>query len=123
MIRRPPRSTLTATLLPDTTLCRSVVNLVAPFVHCLRHEGWLQQRAHPPMLLTVHGENDQAIEERAQSFSDESAGETGPVPQDSHPVAVLERSEEHTSELQSLIRISYAVFCLKKQRQIQRMNA
>src|SRR5690606_8692468 len=70
-----------------------VLDLVAPFVHCLRHEGWLQQRADPTMLLTVHCENDQAIKERAQSFSDESAGETDPVPQDGHHVVVLEQGE------------------------------
>src|SRR3546814_3550660 len=44
-------------------------------------------------------------------------GETQDRPHDRHLIAIRERSEEHTSELQSLMRISYAVFCLKKKTQ------
>src|SRR3546814_4639077 len=48
-----------------------------------------------------------------------SAGRKGGTPGSPTPVAWTARSEEHTSELQSLMRISYAVFCLKKKRQTQ----
>src|SRR3546814_7642674 len=72
MMRRPPRSTRTDTLLPDTTLFRS----------CL-------------------GDDLQPAVEHAKHAAEIVA-------------ALEDRSEEHTSELQSLMRISYAVFCLKK---------
>src|SRR3546814_10801983 len=102
MIRRPPRSTRTDTLFPYTTLFRSTafgaflevtqeamermyrINLMGPFL--------LTQAAIPDMLKAGWG--------RVINISSSSA-QTG-------------RSEEHTSELQSLMRISYAVFCLKK---------
>src|SRR3546814_5525927 len=107
MIRRPPRSTRTDTLFPYTTLFRSheeYARAGAPragscFVG-LSHAGPTliargtpeQQAFHLPRILrgdTVW----------CQGFSEPGAGS---------------RSEEHTSELQSLMRISYAVFCLKK---------
>src|SRR3546814_6820157 len=89
MIRRPPRSTRTDTLFPYTTLFRSV--------RCTERIGHVVQ----------------AVEERDQFEA---------VPGVVAGVGDLEarvgdagfRSEEHTSELQSLMRISYAVFCLKK---------
>src|SRR3546814_3167460 len=99
MIRRPPRSTLTDTLFPYTTLFRSVRRL--------RTEGAF---AHA-------GLRQQAIDARHVSAVDRFgivalAVLHGP----GHPRAGAQprRSEEHTSELQSLMRISYAVFCLKK---------
>src|SRR3546814_3816852 len=86
MIRRPPRSTRTATLFPYTTLLRSIAAVerrpLRP-AHCLAS------------VRHYHGGASPAAAEA-----------------DLHRVA--ERSEEHTSELQSLMRISYAVFCLKK---------
>src|SRR3546814_10011950 len=85
MIRRPPRSTRTDTLFPYTTLFRSV----APGVPGCG-EFRVRQR-HP--ARTLQDRADQAV-----------GGVAGVQP----------RSEEHTSELQSLMRISYAVFCLKK---------
>src|SRR3546814_5200511 len=90
MIRRPPRSTRTDTLFPYTTLFRSVDAPVAPRgrrdarLRRLRREGVAQDAARD--LPSV-----------------------APVER-----IVRRRSEEHTSELQSLMRISYAVFCLKK---------
>src|SRR3546814_4686427 len=102
MIRRPPRSTRTDTLFPYTTLFRSQAPrsrvhsapgarafLMKALHHSGDHEGcvrWARNIHH--ILLT-----------------------TGT------PIAIkLTRSEEHTSELQSLMRISYAVFCLKKKK-------
>src|SRR3546814_6595652 len=90
MIRRPPRSTRTDTLFPYTTLFRSVyAPLDTLFLRTARTGG----------LATVDG-LVMLIGQAATAF----ALFYGAAP----------RSEEHTSELQSLMRISYAVFCLKK---------
>src|SRR3546814_8949965 len=88
MIRRPPRSTRTDTLFPYTTLFRSV-DLV---------------RLRPPRNAEEarRGEVERQFLDRGIEFEGLAA-----------PLADA-RSEEHTSELQSLMRISYAVFCLKK---------
>src|SRR3546814_8710787 len=98
MIRRPPRSTRTDTLFPYTTLFRSVEEGVgvADRAEDGRQpvdgiEGARQQRHRPDHEIGDGGGNRHGI-----------AGGAG------------KRSEEHTSELQSLMRISYAVFCLKK---------
>src|SRR3546814_8388644 len=88
MIRRPPRSTRTDTLLPYTTLFRSL-QMPMRLRHHRRQPKLGKQRA----ILVVPG-----IGRRQQLVASEDAV----------------RSEEHTSELQSLMRISYAVFCLKK---------
>src|SRR3546814_19832215 len=89
IIRRPPRSTRTDTLFPYTTLCRSILPRFMP-----------------------KGEGPEPIKLRS------SASAAGPQPgalrKCSASDCPLSRSEEHTSELQSLMRISYAVFCLKK---------
>src|SRR3546814_8609685 len=87
MIRRPPRSTRTDTLFPYTTLFLSPRSPPGPPVRN-RSVVASWRRAPPPA-----GRDDQPVRR-----SQWSAG----------------RSEEHTSELQSLMRISYAVFCLKK---------
>src|SRR3546814_16680418 len=96
MIRRPPRSTRTDTLFPYTTLFRSAARAAG-----LRRPG-----PHGPVvrahLLDVPGV-------RARH-----AHELGGRPPGGRLHARPGRSEEHTSELQSLMRISYAVFCLKK---------
>src|SRR3546814_4750413 len=87
MIRRPPRSTRTDTLFPYTTLFRSA--------------------SHRNSLKPV------IEKKRKLSSSSVSAPTTTPVTIE----MFARRSEEHTSELQSLMRISYAVFCLKKKKQ------
>src|SRR3546814_5495220 len=97
MIRRPPRSTRTDTLFPYTTLFRSVVG-----------DDELQHLA----LGDLGGGAAQDAEHLQRAGLDhqlERAGEQEVA--DQHRGL---RSEEHTSELQSLMRISYAVFCLKK---------
>src|SRR3546814_3068867 len=84
MIRRPPRSTLTDTLFPYTTLFRSLAisrDRSARRVHLRGGDG---RRVRTAVAALRRGTRD--------------------------------RSEEHTSELQSLMRISYAVFCLKKKK-------
>src|SRR3546814_3459294 len=87
MIRRPPRSTRTDTLFPYTTLFRSLLSWPSVRVRLTPHE-WLFGAYG---LISLVG--------FARGF---------------YSPAV--RSEEHTSELQSLMRISYAVFCLKKKK-------
>src|SRR3546814_6642369 len=110
MIRRPPRSTRTDTLFPYTTLFQSVdgagrrrlrhvraADAKAPGGD--RRQGALTLR-HPVGIR-------QPLEAVARQCVD--AGDLA---------GDLDRSEEHTSELQSLMRISYAVFCLKKKTKI-----
>src|SRR3546814_9829083 len=94
MIRRPPRSTLTDTLFPYTTLFRSSSKLRSARPH---------SRSCPPC--------------RSSSFRPFAASGRESVP--GPPAPPASRSEEHTSELQSLMRISYAVFCLKKKKNTQ----
>src|SRR3546814_2674833 len=101
MIRRPPRSTRTDTLFPYTTLFRSPR---ARMDHglgdaALRQLGEVEPGAEMVALA--------AQDDRARAF-----GQARERP----------RSEEHTSELQSLMRISYAVFCLKKKNKENKLN-
>src|SRR3546814_1837138 len=104
MIRRPPRSTRTDTLFPYTTLFRSAVGARS-------HLRAVARPSAPPGLA-------QQLR-RARRRTDLVVGaEGGPDRGHGHRRAPRRprrgRSEEHTSELQSLMRISYAVFCLKK---------
>src|SRR3546814_5515455 len=94
MIRRPPRSTRTDTLFPYTTLFRSNRSNPCPRVECGNARS-----AGPDSL----GKRPLWIE-----FQLKLPVEAAPLEQR------IVRSEEHTSELQSLMRISYAAFCLKK---------
>src|SRR3546814_11599713 len=91
MIRRPPRSTRTDTLFPYTTLFRSSFNQG----NCLRRafHDTRDGADLPPVIESLELKFRRLAFERDLDF---------------------ERSEEHTSELQSLMRISYAVFCLTK---------
>src|SRR3546814_5289398 len=91
MIRRPPRSTRTDTLFPYTTLFRSRIVDVNG-----RH-------GISGALLPFSADGAVRVIDAFSQLVDDAQGTVG-----------LDRSEEHTSELQSLMRISYAVFCLKK---------
>src|SRR3546814_2715426 len=96
MIRRPPRSTRTDTLFPYTTLFRSrMVKTISRMRPGQRSAS--QPAVNPPTPLP-----------RPISIVPKTSCSDRP------PLAATMRSEEHTSELQSLMRISYAVFCLKK---------
>src|SRR3546814_8415385 len=103
MIRRPPRSTRTDTLFPYTTLFRSPELLRQPE---LRREGGGQE------LLRDRARRDRPGAGGDHRRAAQVALELRPRAQRDR--ALHDRSEEHTSELQSLMRISYAVFCLKK---------
>src|SRR3546814_6862414 len=112
MIRRPPRSTRTDTLFPYTTLFRSNHAVAGPDDAATRGD----RRGH-----ALETENEK-----------QCGGEVARLDRDRQPVrhihqcapgflllrniSSMRRSEEHTSELQSLMRISYAVFCLKKKK-------
>src|SRR3546814_5864568 len=98
MIRPPPRSTRTDTLFPYTTLFRSLAQLRAADVVALEAEGGIAAGSQG----AGQGDRRRAAQQRAAV-----KGKHG------HEA----RSEEHTSELQALMRISYAVFCLKKKKQ------
>src|SRR3546814_3466530 len=98
MLRRPPRSTRTDTLFPYTTLFRSPFGCPRPLVRSTDGEASKPLSA-PPTLSKIH----EPLKATAISHR-------------SNPYPVNDRSEEHTSELQSLMRISYAVFCLKKKK-------
>src|SRR3546814_4457446 len=101
MIRRPPRSTRTDTLFPYTTLFRSQEKAVRLVRHDLFKGGGGGQNGHPrPGIHQIA--KDVALDAIIDGDDVRRIG------------ACLIRSEEHTSELQSLMRISYAVFCLKK---------
>src|SRR3546814_6933481 len=96
MIRRPPRSTRTDTLFPYTTLFRSIEKRPLAVGRAHRRAGQPgQSLRHIAKLRIMGGE---------RVGGRRILGEFG----------LCGRSEEHTSELQSLMRISYAVFCLKK---------
>src|SRR3546814_1585830 len=110
MIRRPPRSTRTDTLFPYTTLFRSLY----PFpVASGRIAGGGWPRRAPDRRRGGHRKADRLSDRRATMARYPSAR---------HRRLHAQRSEEHTSELQSLMRISYAVFCLKKKKPKQRTN-
>src|SRR3546814_4539626 len=110
MLRRPPRSTRTDTLFPYTTLFRSASQIEPFFQNERTHE-----RKRPPTLRrTARSELPEprkSVVLAALLFLLAQRG-TQDVAQ------AGTRSEEHTSELQSLMRISYAVFCLKKKNYI-----
>src|SRR3546814_7647764 len=94
MIRRPPRSTRTDTLFPYTTLFRSPDGIYAMLTKVMPPAWDEPHEAHATLHLMTNPIIDITGDEAT-------------------------RSEEHTSELQSLMRTSYAVFCLKKKKQKQ----
>src|SRR3546814_10579560 len=111
MIRRPPGSTLPDTRFPYPTLFRSASD--APSARVRRREAVPRPARAPPPSSPGCG------------FPDRSTVAPGPPPSSALGPRLGDRlferrSEEHTSELQSLMRISYAVFCLKKKTEHRR---
>src|SRR3546814_9401778 len=100
MIRRPPRSTRTDTLFPYTTLFRSAIVMKQLGVNVTMIGADVTQK-----ISAINGSN----------FMNQVYSTIPPRPSGD---VVKKRSEEHTSELQSLMRISYAVFCLKNKKSI-----
>src|SRR3546814_7223661 len=99
MLRRPPRSTRTDTLFPYTTLFRSSVGKWAG----------TQSRMTPTPARCAPNPSSGAGSSPQRCWGERRC--------------LSRRSEEHTSELQSLMRISYAVFCLKKKKKQQKEKA
>src|SRR3546814_2350645 len=105
MIRRPPRSTRTDTLFPYTTLFRS---------------GSDRRRAQPRKGRAERNGGPSSSEPDAAG---PARGTAAVLPPTGWRWSRACRSEEHTSELQSLMRISYAVFCLKKKKDKNSTNS
>src|SRR3546814_3701462 len=124
MIRRPPRSTRTDTLFPYTTLCRSLDAAPAEAAVVLgeRHPQQAEFRHVAPGVAAPAFGLAHRVEAHLESVAVRYETRHA-LAQQALLVAIVEihlypsaqsRSEEHTSELQSLMRISYAVFCLTK---------
>src|SRR3546814_10545566 len=124
MIRRPPRSTRTDTLFPYTTLFLSLLRfetgqlhshpvcswICSPGSKTPEEANWARQRLRPKKILKILV--DPWLKLRLPGGPSASRWQ---LDQLSRIAAIpRKRSEEHTSELQSLMRISYAVFCWKK---------
>src|SRR3546814_1257273 len=122
MLRRPPRSTRTDTLFPYTTLFRSSIRSayqsrqMSLGLICRRTDPKRRRRTPDPQLPSCSPPRSGIV----GALSKEAKVYAYPAPEpgrwsslDGHREV---RSEEHTSELQSLMRISYAVFCLKKKK-------
>src|SRR3546814_6756784 len=103
MIRRPPRSTRTDTLFPYTTLFRSDQTPEGLRIQIVDQERFSM---FPNGSAEMYDKTRQLLGLVAQAVAQ--------LPQK----LSIARSEEHTSELQSLMRISYAVFCLKQKKKI-----
>src|SRR3546814_4207069 len=105
MIRRPPRSTRTDTLFPYTTLFRSRLVLIQPGPRGntvgKQFQKSIGRFSHPAQVTKAQCKVSRLVVQKPPPIIDQC-------------LIALTRSEEHTSELQSLMRISYAVFCLKK---------
>src|SRR3546814_4943292 len=119
MIRRPPRSTRTDTLFPYTTLFRS--DLTAFAGHLLKNRQIVDWTWAPEPWSAVFAPRDDGVllsltykrEHQVVAWARQTtAGD----------YENTARSEEHTSELQSLMRISYAVFCLKKKKNMKQRH-
>src|SRR3546814_1753884 len=127
MIRRPPRSTRTYTLIPYTTLFRSTADVERVLAQAIAEA---QARGLPSVIAVtdrvgnvlavfrMNGARATATTSPAPN-GDNIDAQNVTFPAEGGAIAkAVTRSEEHTSELQSLMRISYAVFCLKKKRHI-----
>src|SRR3546814_10515079 len=118
MIRRPPRSTRTDTLFPFTTLFRSLrvdgdcadssVGERRDLIF-LQGDQWRHHKRDTPSV-----KSGQLIDRRLARTGGHDGHHIASIAQRGYRLGL--RSEEHTSELQSLMRSSYAVFCLKKKK-------
>src|SRR3546814_7343935 len=128
MIRRPPRSTRTDTLVPYTTLFRSDQRWQRDLHRRMQQHGLGEKLEYDhsdakaaDMRIGQHGEQLVAVPMRraacvgqiGEAIEMERAGDADPCGECEQGSDPGIRSEEHTSELQSLMRNSYAVFCLK----------
>src|SRR3546814_7829878 len=117
MIRRPPISTRTDTLFPYTTLFRSDTPQLGPPLPGDLGRPILERQRQLGIAPGANMDDQAALAERQRLAQQaQKAREAGVFFQ------IATRSEEHTSELQSLMRISYAVFCLKQNKNTKRIT-
>src|SRR3546814_5558729 len=119
MIRRPPRSTRTAPSFPT----RRSSDLVQEHRMIVRA---IDRGVSPEQIADALGLEVQTIRKRSRLLDGIGSDAAEMLKDKNCPIVVFDvlrrmRSEEHTSELQSLMRISYAVFCLKKKKKIRTM--
>src|SRR3546814_10512281 len=110
MIRRPPRSTRTDTLFPYTTLFRSTLPVTF-------RRGSARGKARARILWIFREDKEWTAAARCNFPTARHCCITAMGAPEKSRSSRQSRSEEHTSELQSLMRISYAVFCLKKKKE------
>src|SRR3546814_9761789 len=106
MIRLPPESTRTDTLFPYTTLFRSAVVYAVSFL----------------LTRALSRYRELSADRAGAILTGQPSALASALTKVSGEMARIPRSEEHTSELQSLMRISYAVFCLKKKKLIRNIK-
>src|SRR3546814_953424 len=132
MIQRPPRFTRTDKLFPYTTLFRSVTEkymgpiiktVMTRCIQCTRCVRFAEEVAGIEDIGAIgRGEDMQITTYLEHAYKSELSGNVidlcpvGALTSKPYAFEARPRSEEHTSELQSLMRISYAVFCLKKKK-------
>src|SRR3546814_10459432 len=118
MIRRPPRSTRTDTLSPYTTLFRSEIPMAAAPQRAVAFafHGLPCRKPAAASCISSRSPRKDFGADVAKLVDARDLKSLGVIRTGSTPV----RSEEHTSELQSLMRISYAVFCLKKKKKLNK---
>src|SRR3546814_4610995 len=116
MVRRPPRSTLPDTLFPYTTLFRSAVLVLALAISLIIVPIAPRAISAIPVVSGIIARAFGAVMTALGALAP-AAAMVAIAPRFARAEACFGvRSEEHTSELQSLMRISYAVFCLKKKK-------
>src|SRR3546814_8123678 len=120
MIRRPPRSTRTDTLIPYTPLFRSAEHAHIQGKLIEHEKEHTQQNADENLAADTAAPSLHEPDRRGDGHHDQQRKRIGDLAPKRDDLAlglqIIGRSEEHTSELQSLLRISYAVFCLKKKK-------
>src|SRR3546814_16943798 len=118
MIRRPPRSTRTVTLFPYTTLFRSLVRTESMSVLSALFVVALVVAVTYFVVYVERGQRRITVNYAKRQVGNKIyGGQSSHLPLKLNMAGVIPpRSEEHTSELQSLMRNSYAVFCLKKKK-------
>src|SRR3546814_1126986 len=119
MIRRPPRTTRTYTLFPYTTLCRPAGG---PAGRHGRHDAAHQRDARRLQRLVRLRQCAPRPRGRA-ARPDQAAHLPGALARADARPDLCPRSEEHTSEIQSIMRTSYAVFCLKEKKKAKMENS
>src|SRR3546814_5757880 len=124
MIQPPPRSTRTDTLVPYTTLCRSEAEgaLRERFREFMGGFDFVSRDGFDAVKAMAAAARDEVEELKARLEAlEKKSAKAGKAAADKSAGLYI-RSEEHTSELQSLMRISYAVFCLKKKKKNNRLK-